>query len=619
MREKDFGLWQEYTWSQYAQHVVRLAAGLASLGFQPGDPLLIMGDNRPYIYFGTLAAQLLRGMPCPVYADAIPREIAYVASSVHARFALAEDQEQVDKFLDLEADGGSDGPRLEYILYDDPRGLSVYDDPRLISCAEVEERGRQFVQQHPDFADQALAAVQPDDLAILLHSSGTTGLPKGVPLTHRQVLAAVRNGYAAGYFQQGEALVAYLPVAWVGDFVFSVATAAALRFVVNIPERQETVLRDLREIGPTLYFAPPRNWDQMLTHVQVRMEESTPLKRALYNFWMPLAVRIEQGRLRGERPSFARALLRVMGELFVYGPIKDYLGLSRVQRAYTAGEAIGEDTFVFFRALGVNLKQFYGQTENAALTAAQADDEVKLNTVGRPLPGVDVRIADDGEILIRSDSLMDGYYENPEATAEAFVDGWFRTGDAGLLDEDGHLIILGRVEEVVTTAAGVRFVPQYIENQLKFSPYIKEAAVMGKDRPHLAAIVCIDMEAVGHWAETNGVAYTTYADLSQKAEVYELVRHVVGRVNERIPSELAVRRFVNLHKEFDADDGELTRTRKLRRNVIDERYREVIDALYGNERHIEVAASVVYEDGSEGVIRRDLQIWDVGEHHGLSG
>lgn len=611
LREKDYGIWQEYTWADYARHVVEMALGLEALGFQPGDALLILGDNRPRLYFGMLAAQLLRGIPCPMYPDAIPAELSYIARRVGARFALAEDQEQVDKFLSLSEGAES----LSCILYDDPRGLSMYDDPRLISCDRLQALGREYGREHPGVVEQRVGAISPDDIAVLLHSSGTTGNPKGVPLTHRQALAAVRNAYTAGYFGQGEDIVAYLPVAWVGDFTFSVAAAAALRFTVNIPERQETVLRDLREIGPTLYFAPPRNWDHMLTHVQVRMEESGRLQQFLFKKLIPLAVELERERLNGRRPQGLQGLwrraLRWLGEGLIYGPIKDHLGLSRVRHAYTAGEAIGEDTFLFFRALGVNLKQFYGQTENAALTAAQTDDEVKLRTVGRPLPGVEVRISETGEVLLRAESLFSGYYQNPQATEAAFVDGWFRTGDAGQLDEDGHLIILGRVEEVVTTATGVRYVPQFIENQLKFSPYIKEAAVIGAGKPYLTAIICIDYDAVGHWAEGRGVTYTSYADLSQKPAVYDLIGEVVRRVNAQMPKELRIRRFVNLHKEFDPDDGELTRTRKLRRNVINEHYAGVIEALYGDAPQVEVAARIVYEDGRAGVIQRALQIRQV--------
>ena len=626
MREKDLGIWQEFTWASYARHVAEMAAGLAALGFREGEALLVMGDNRPRIYFGMLAAQLLRGIPCPVYPDAIPDEVAYVAQEVQARFALAEDQEQVDKFLGL----ARHGVHLEHILYDDPRGLARYDEPGLVSADGLERQGQGYLQENPDFAQRQAQAVTPDDVAVLLYSSGTTGHPKGVPLRHRHVLSAVRNALQAGYFGPEEEVVAYLPVAWVGDFIFSVAAALALRFTVNIPERQETVLRDLREIGPTLYFAPPRSWDHMLTHIQVGMQESSRLKRWLFQLFMPLAVRAERETLKGRRPQGesgprARAgvrpwqrLVRAAGELLVYGPIKDHLGLSRVRHAYTAGEAIGEETFVFFRALGVNLKQFYGQTENSALTAAQADHEVKLRSVGRPLPGVSVRVAPSGEILLRSDSLFDGYFRKEEATARAFEDGWFRTGDAGYFDEDGHLVILGRAEEVATTASGVRFVPQYVENQLKFSPYVKEAAVLGGGRPYLAAMVCIDLEAVGHWAELRGIPYTSYADLSQKPQVYELVAGVIRALNAELPEGLQIRRFVNLHKEFDPDDGELTRTRKLRRRVIEERYREVIEALYGGRSEVTVAATVVYEDGRAGVIERVLRVAEVEASHALS-
>lgn len=608
MREKDYGIWQEYTWADYAARVLELAAGLEEVGFGEGETLLIMGDNRPRLYFAILAAELLRGIPCPMYPDAIPDEIAYVARRVGARFALAEDQEQVDKLLLLRRQV----PELAFILYDDPRGLAAYDEPGLVACDRLEQRGRARLRDDPGFGARRLAALTPDDVAILLHSSGTTGLPKGVPLRHRQVLAAVRNAFEAGYFHRHEEVVAYLPVAWVGDFTFSVAAALALHFVVNIPESQETVLRDLREIGPTFYFAPPRNWDRMLTLVQVRMQESSPLKRRLFRLLVPPAVRAEKARLRGRRAGLLARLWRIPGEALVYGPIKDQLGLSRVRHAYTAGEAIGEETFVFFRALGVNLKQFYGQTENCALTAAQQDRDVKLGTVGRPLPGVQVRISPAGEVLIKADSVFSGYFRDGEASARAFEDGWFRTGDAGELDPEGHLVILGRADEVVYTASGLRFVPQYVENQLKFSPYVKEAMVLGAQRPYLAAMVCIDLEAVGHWAETHGIPYTSYADLSQKPPVYDLVEEVVADVNARLPEGLKIRRFVNFHKEFDPDDGELTRTRKLRRRVIEDRYRSVVEALYSGAGEVEVAAPVVYEDGSVGTIRRRLQIRDVG-------
>lgn len=607
MREKDLGIWQEYTWRAYLDAALETAAGLEALGFREGEALIVVGDNRPNLYFGMLGACLAGGFPTPVFPDAVPDEVLAIVRQSGARFALAEDQEQVDKLLDLRKRVG----QLELILYDDPRGLQSSRGGALLSYEELRASGRRRLSADPALAEALVHRARPDQPAVLLHSSGTTGTPKGIVLEHRQVLAAVGNARAAGYFEEGEEIVAYLPLAWVGDFVFSIAAAIALRFTVNIPERQETVLENLREIAPTLYFAPPRSWDLMLTRVQVRMQESSPVKRWLWDRLMRRAIAAERARFEGREPGLAARLVRGVTELVAAGPVKDYLGLSRVRRAYTAGEAIGEDTFVFFRALGLNLKQFYGQTENSALTAAQADDAVRLHTVGTPLPGVDVRIDASGEILLRAASLFRGYHGNPEATERAMAAGWLHTGDAGYLEPDGQLVILGRVEDVVETAAGHRFVPQYVENRLKFSPFVREAAVLGAGRPYLAAIVCIDIEAVGHWAEQRGTTYTSYADLSQKPEVQELVAQTVKHVNSLLPKELAIQRFVNLHKEFDPDDGELTRTRKLRRRVIEERYRAVVDAMYDGRESIDVEALVTYETGETGSLRRVLTIREV--------
>jgi len=394
--------------------------------------------------------------------------------------------------------------------------------------------------------------------------------------------------------------------------VFSVAATIALRFTLNIPERQETVLENLREVAPTLYFASARSWDNLLTRLQIGMAESTRLKRFLFDRFMALAIAIERRRLGGTEPAWWHRALRALGEILVYGPLRDHLGLTRASRAYTAGEAIGEDTFLFFRALGVDLKQFYGQTENCALTAAQADGAVRLHTVGRAMPGVELRIDEAGEILVRSDSVFDGYVDDREATARALVDGWLHTGDAGYLEPDGQLVVLGRVSEVVHTKAGERFIPNYIENRIKFSPYVRDVAVQGAGRDDLAALVCIDLEAVGHWAQVHGVGYTSYGDLSQKPEVLALVRGVLRHVNTVLPPPLRVRRFVNLHKEFDADDGEVTRTRKLRRNVVDEHYAPVIAALYDGSTAVDVEARITYETGQSGVLRRRLAISTVG-------
>jgi long-chain acyl-CoA synthetase len=602
MRERDRGIWRELTWKEMLTEVVALAAALDAIGFRPGEGLLVIGDNRPRLYFGMLSAAALRGLAAPIYPDVPPDELEFYAGNGRARFALAEDQEQVDKLIELRTRAGTP----EIIIYDDPRGLSHYTEPGLVSWDALLERGRKRLAVEPGFEADVVARARPTDVAVLLHSSGTTGKPKGVPLQHRCVIAAARNAEAAGYFRRGDELMAYLPMAWVGDFVFTLSSGIALRFTANIPERQETLLRDLREAAPTMYFASPRSWDAMLTHLQVRMAESTPLKRRVYDWLMPLAVRAERDRLAGRRPNLLRRALCGLGEVLMYAPLRDHLGLSRAHNVYTAGEAIGEDTFVFFRALGLDLKQFYGQTENCALTAAQSSGDVKVNTVGKPLPGVEVKIADDGEILLRADSVFDGYLNDEEASRKALAGGWLHTGDAGYLDEDGHLVVLGRVGEVVYTKGGERYIPNYIENRLKFSAYIKDTAVLGAARDDLTALICIDGGAVGHWAEENGVTYTSYAELSQRPEVYKLIEGAVAHVNELLPEALAIRRFVNLPKEFDPDDGEVTRTRKLRRNVIEQRYAPVIAALYDGSTGVDFETLITYETGATGTLKRRL-------------
>jgi long-chain acyl-CoA synthetase len=607
MRQKDLGIWQVTTWSQLLESVLACAAGLESLGFKADDAMIVLGDNRPRLYVGMLAAGALGGYPMPVYPDATPDEIRHFAAEANVRFALAEDQEQVDKVLDI----GVEGEGLGCIVYDDPRGLRAYPDPTLVSWDTMVEAGARRLRDEPGLREALIARARPDGPAVFVHSSGTTGKPKGVVLSHRNFLGGVRNAHRAGAFDFGEDILAYLPMAWVGDFAFTVGAGIALRFTINIPERQETVLQNLREIAPTFYLAAPRSWDNMLTMIQVRMEDSTRLKKAAYDFFMKVALSAERRKLEGGAPTPAQRLLRPVGELLVYGPIKDQFGLTRLRNAFTGGEAIGEDTFVFYRALGVKLRQLYGQTESSAFNAMQDADEVQLHTVGRPLPGVEVRIDPRGEILVRSDSVFAGYFQLPDATRETLEDGWLHTGDAGYLEPDGHLVVLGRLSEVVHTAKGERYIPNYIENRLKFSPYIKDVAVLGSGRDTLAAIVCIDREPVGHWAEMRGISYMSYADLSQKPEVIELVTAAMRRVNATLPEPLRLRHFVSLHKEFDPDDGEITRTRKLRRNVVEERYAPIIDAIYGGLKEVKMKAQITYETGEIGVIERTLAVQEV--------
>ncbi|UUZ62747.1 AMP-binding protein [Polaromonas sp. P1-6] len=470
VRERERGIWREYTWMQVLADVLATAAALDEHGLKAGDAMMVIGDNRLKLYVAMLAAGALRAYPVPIYSDVPPGELLQYSQLGHPRLALAEDQEQVDKLLGLREACG----RPQTIFYSDPRGMAAYPEAGLFGLDALLERGRERLRREPSLLARLIGSAQGSDYAVLMHSSGTTGVPKGVPLTHANVLKGVRNAFQGGSFARHESHYAYLPMAWVGDFVFTLGAGISLAFTIHIPERQETVMHDLREVAPTMYLAAPRAWENMLTRVQVGIAEATPFKRALHDWFMARAVAIERLRLAGGSPGLGQRLLRQLGEWLVFAPIKDYLGLSRAQRAYTGGEALGEDVFVAFRALGINLKQFYGQTETSALTAAHVDGNVKLHTVGKPMPGVEVRIDDRGEILVRSASVFPGYHENPQATAEVMREDWLATGDAGYFESDGDLVVLGRVSEVVHTAAGERFVPNYIENRLKFSPFVPQ-------------------------------------------------------------------------------------------------------------------------------------------------
>lgn len=614
-RERKFGIWQEQTWAEVLEEILALAAGLESHGLTAGAVMTLIGDNRPRLYYSMLAANMLRAIPSPAYPD-IPLE-ELIAATKHGAplLAIAEDQEQVDKLLELRAATG----RPNVIAFDDDRGLRGYEGqtPKgivgsgcrgLVSLDSLTETGKARLAVETGLRKRLLGAAKVDDIAILLHSSGTTGVPKGIPLSHGNAAHGVLNAAASGYFRQHDELFAYLPIAWVGDFAFVISAGVMMAGVINIPERQETVLPDLRAAAPTFYLAAPRAWDQMLTRIQVGMQESTPLKRKLFDFFMPRAVELEKKRLAGGAPSMSELLVNWFGDKTIRAPLRDWIGLSRCDRAYTGGEALGEDTFIFFRALGIKLKQFYGQTETCALTAAQQEGHVKLHTVGLPMQGVEVKLSDEGEILVRSPSVFSGYFDDPESSAKSLANGWLHTGDAGRIENDGELVVLGRVSEIVHTANGERYIPNFIENRLKFSPFIRNVAVMGAGRDMLTAIICIDFDAVGHWAEERAISYTSYADLSQKSQVHALIGTVVEHVNSIQPEGLRIRRFVNLHKDFDADDGEITRTRKLRRNVIETNYAVLIDALYAGDQECTYRAVIAYENGEKGEIVRNLII-----------
>ena len=614
IREKEYGIWQAYTWRQYFDESRLIALGLLSLGFARGDKAAIIGDNRPQLYWSVMATQALGGVPVPLYQDSSDKELAYVVDHAEARFAIVEDQEQVDKLLHVKALC----PRLECVIYVDARGLRSYGEPFLSSLAELREAGRRYAEAHPGAFEAEMARGAAEDTAIICYTSGTTGTPKGAMLSYRNLIVTARNAVAFEALGADEEVLSYLPMAWVGDHVFSYAQAIVRGFTTNCPESAATVLSDLKEIGPTYFFAPPRIWESLLTSVMVRLEDCAWPKRQLVQSFLGLAQAMERLRLGAEPVPVWRRLLYPIGQLLVYGPLRDNLGMRRVRRAYTAGEAIGPEIFLFFRSLGINVKQLYGMTEASVFVTIQKDGDVRLDTVGTPVPEVEIRISAEAEVLYRSPGVFQGYYKNPEATRQTVEDGWLHSGDAGFLDARGHLKIIDRAKDVTRLDDGTIFPPKYLENKLKFSPYVKEAVCVGQDRPFVTALLNIDLSSVGNWAERRGIAYTSYTDLSQKPEVYELLRGEVERVNRSLEEDellksAQIRRFLILHKELDPDDEEITRTRKIRRGYIARKYEALIEALYGASDRAQVEAQVTYEDGRTGTIRADVRIEDVGE------
>ena len=605
IREKAYGIWQAYSWAQYLEQVKDFALGLAALGFERGDKLAIIGDNRPQLYWALVAAEALGGMPVPLYQDAIATEIQYVIDHSDARVVVAEDQEQVDKVLEMR----DRLPKVAYVIYHDPKGMRHYTYPFLFSFIQVQEQGRIFAQAHPGYIEDALHKGQGEDLAIINYTSGTTGVPKGVMLTHRNLIATAENYLQVDSLDERDEIMAYLPMAWIGDTFFSVVLSFLTGAAVNCPEDTTTVHQDFREIGPTMTFAPPRIWENLLSQAQVKIGDAGWLQRTLCEFFLPLGMQAATLRMAGKVRALRRRLLTQCGEYMVFAPLRDQLGLRRIRAATTGGAAIGPEVIQFFRGIGVNLKQLYGMTECSAPATVQRNGAVKLDSAGPCIPGVEVKISDSGEVLLRGPGLFAGYYKNPQATHEALNDGWLATGDAGFLDPDGHLVIIDRVKDVSHLLDGSVFAPQYIENRLKFSPYIKEAVAAGHQRPYVVAMINIDLDVVGNWAEKHGIAYTGYTDLAQKPEVYELVLLEIHRVNASLNAPLRLKKFVLLHKELDPDDAEITRTRKLRRRFVYDKYQEIIDAMYAEGvPEVKVRVTVIYEDGRTSDTERALRI-----------
>ncbi len=612
-REKDLGIWQTWSWSQVADEVRMLACGLAAKGFRRGMNLAIIGDNRPRLYWTMAAAQALGGVPVPLYQDAVAEEMAYVLEDADVCFAVVEDQEQVDKLLEIR----DRCPSLAHIVFDDPRGLRHYTQEFVQSYDDIQAMGRAHHQAHPDFYTAEVAKGATEDVAVMVYTSGTTGKPKGVCLTHHALIAAARGGVGFDRLTPDEDVLSYLPMAWIGDHLFSYCEWQVAGFTINCPESSDTVMTDLREVGPTFYFAPPAVYERLLTQVMIRMEDAGTLKRSAFHYFMDVARRCGAEILDG-KPGASRAdrILYALGNVFIYGPLRNVLGMSRIRVAYTAGAAIGPDLFRFYRSIGINMKQLYGSTETCAYVCLQPDGDIKLDSVGKPAPGVEVKIAENGEVLVRGAAMLKEYYKRPDATAESIdSEGYFHTGDAGVLDAGGHLKIIDRAKDVGKLAQGALFAPNYVENKLKFFSHIKEAVAFGDGSDMVCAFINIDMSSIGNWAERRGIAYSGYTDLASRGEVCDLIQECVEKVNAELARDPVlchsqVRRFLVLHKELDPDDDELTRTRKVRRGFIAEKYAVLIEALYAGRKNQFITTQVKFEDGRTGAISADLAIRD---------
>jgi len=604
IRLRDYGIWQALTWNQYYEHVKYFSLGLVSLGLKPEETIAIIGDNRPEWVMAELAAQSAGAKSIGLYQDSVVEEMIYIFNHADVSFIIVEDQEQVDKILEMwdELEG------VKKVIYYDPKGLRNYTEDFLLYFPEVENEGRTYETKNPGWFEERIEQGKGSDLAILSTTSGTTGDPKLAMLTHQSMISMGHNLMSVDPLEPEDEFVSFLPLAWIGEQMTCMSCGLQIGFTVNFPEEPETVQNDIREIGPQVMFSPPRIWENLVSQVQVKIEDSSWLKQKLYHWSMPIGYEMADLNFRKEKPSFLMKVKYFIADWLMFQEIKDHLGLRHLKRAYTGGAALGPDVFRFFHALGVNLKQIYGQTEINGIAVVHRDGDVKFQTVGTPIPETDIMIDESGEILMRSPAMMEGYYRNPDATKETLKDGWLHSGDAGYFDDDGHLIVIDRAKDVMTLHDGTKFSPQFIENKLKFSPYVKEAVVFGGDWPFVTAMINIEFPNVGKWAENNQIAYTTYTDLAQKPKVYELVRAHVESSNADLPPAARIQRFILLHKELDADDAELTRTRKVRRKLVAQRYEDIISALYSRNTHVDVDMNITYQDGRTARIQTRLAI-----------
>ncbi|MEH7226098.1 AMP-binding protein [Bacillus sp. JJ1566] len=613
-REKEFGIWNEVTYQEFFEDVKLLSLGLAKLGFKRGEKLAIIGDNRSEWVISELAAQSLGGIGVGIFQESLPNEIAYILGNCDASIVVAEDQEQVDKLYEIK----EMIPKVKTIIYYDPRGMRNYQDENLIFFHDVKELGKSFEQEDPTYFETELKKGVYEDTAILSYTSGTTGNPKGTMLSYQNLFDMAKNLTSFDPLLESDEYLSFLPLAWIGEQMMTISMGLYSGVTINFPEEPTTVLENLREIGPHVMFSPPRIYEDMVSKFQVRIQDAGWLKRKLYEWCKPIGEKVARAKFNREEISLGTKITYKIADYFLFSAIRDHLGLLRLKRAYTGGAPLGPDVFTFFHSIGVNVKSIYGQTEVSGISIVHRDGDIKIESVGTPIPGTEVKISDQGEVLLKSTSVCVGYYDNEQATNETIEDGWLHTGDAGRLDEDGHLYIIDRLKDVIRLDTGEMFSPQYIENKLKFSPYIQEAVAIGRERPYVVAIINIDMENVGHWAEKKQIGYTTYTDLSSKNQVLDLIQEQVNEVNKTLPEKARIKKFVLLYKELDADDEELTRTKKVRRQFVARKYEQLIEGLYSENDQIDIEGRIKYRDGNEQLIQTTLRVILMEEEEGAA-
>ena len=610
IREKEFGIWQSVTWKGYYENVRDFALGLHQLGFKRDDKLSYIGDNRPEGLYSELAAQTLGGAIVGVYPDSHLDQVEYIINHSDSVFVVAGDQEQADKMLDIK----EKCPGVSKVIVDDPKGMRHYGDSILVFFKDIKKMGRELAEKEPHLFEEMIEKVSPDDVGMLNYTSGTTGIPKGSMITHKNMFCVARAQDTVDVAAEDFEYVSFLPLPWIGEQEFGVYWSLYKAFTVNFPEKVETVQENIREIGPHIMLAPPRIWERMCSDIQVKIQDAGWIKRLFYKIFLSVGYRMAGFKLEKRQPPVGWKLLNRLAYICLFRSLKNYLGLSRLRHVYTGGAPLGPEIFNMFQALGVNIKQAYGMTEQTAASIVHRTDDIRLDTVGQPLPGLDFKISDSGELLSRGDTIFKGYYKDPEATKKALRDGWFHSGDAALIEDDGHIIIIDRMSDVMKLTDGSKFSPQLIENKLKFSPFIMDAVIVGQEMPFIASMISIDMGNVGKWAENNQIPYTTFTDLSQKEEVYDLIAEEVGKTNESLPRVAKVKRFVLFYKELDADDDELTRTRKVRRKFVEERYKDLIEALYGDQEELEIEADIRYQDGKGFRMKTTVRVKQVLEN-----